>query len=163
VLDEPTNDLDVETLELLEEMLENYNGTVFLVSHDRVFLDNVVTQSLVFLGDGKILEMVGGYSDWLSYRDRHSQIEPKASNKTIPEVKPPQRNKLSYKDKVELEQLPKLIEQLEKEQGELNNKLLDVELYKTKPQEMVEYQIRIAKIEEGLLIKLERWETLQQK
>jgi len=114
ILDEPTNDLDVETLELLEELLEKYTGTVFLVSHDRTFLDNVVTQSFVFLGNGKILELVGGYSDWLEYKDKYFSL---ANNKTkIAEsiLKPgtvtttKSSTKLSYKEKQELLLLDKL-------------------------------------------------------
>lgn len=170
VLDEPTNDLDVETLELLEEMLEQYTGTVFLVSHDRTFLDNVVTQSFVFVGNGKIIEMVGGYSDWLSYKEQYLMdgIVKTEILKSIVITNDKsnmirQRNKLSYKDKSELEALPKQIEDLENEQKDLADKLLDTSLYKLEPLKMVEYQKRIVVIDEELLNKLSRWEELEQK
>jgi ATP-binding cassette subfamily F protein uup len=119
VMDEPTNDLDVETLELLEELLAEYPGTLLLVSHDRDFLDNVVTSTLVMEGEGRIGEYVGGYSDWL--RQRPASREPVASKPPLPAppaAKPaapasPARAKLSYKDARELEQLPARIEALE--------------------------------------------------
>ncbi len=173
ILDEPTNDLDVETLELLEEMLVNYSGTVFLVSHDREFLDNVVTQSYVFLGDGEVLEFAGGYSDWLEYKQnvletpKNNNERGKTSNNTdklqsVPykEVKQNAKTKLSYKEKIELEQLPLQIEQLENEQTDLQNKLLDADIYKQDPIKAREYQVRIELIDTELMVKLARWEAL---
>ncbi|MFN8770043.1 MAG: ATP-binding cassette domain-containing protein [Neisseriaceae bacterium] len=176
VLDEPTNDLDVETLELLESLLEDYSGTVFLVSHDRTFLDNVVTQSLIFLGDGKILELVGGYSDWLEYKTNYLIEDVVTNVKTIQikqagdteidkkdRVTSKSHTKLSYKEKQQLEILPRLIEDLEKEQKDLNDKLLDTSLYKTEALKMVEYQKRLSEIDEEILSKLALWEELEQK
>ena len=163
VLDEPTNDLDIETLELLEDLLINYTGTVFLVSHDRTFLDNVVTQSYVFLGGGEILELAGGYSDWLDYKAR---ITPLANtNKSVASTKEAQiikkpRSKLSFKEKTELEGLPKILELLEEEQGMLQQKLAD-NLYKTDPEKAIQYQTRLTQIDEELLVKLARWEELE--
>jgi ATP-binding cassette subfamily F protein uup len=137
VLDEPTNDLDIETLELLEELLEEYKGTVFLVSHDRTFLDNVVTQVIVAEGEGQWREFVGGYSDWERVRDTVI-----ASNKTVKlegkaeplmAAAPPtsgKAKKLSFKEQRELEELPKLIALLEDEQTELNLRLSEPDFYK---------------------------------
>ena len=173
ILDEPTNDLDVETLELLEEMLVNYSGTVFLVSHDREFLDNVVTQSYVFLGDGEVLEFAGGYSDWLEYKqnvldtpksnnERGKSPNNTAKSQSVPykEVKQNPKTKLSYKEKIEFEQLPLQIEQLENEQANLQNKLLDADIYKQDPLKAREYQVRIELIDTELMVKLARWEEL---
>lgn len=169
VMDEPTNDLDMDTLELLEEILANYPGTVFLVSHDREFLDNVVTQSWVFLGDGDILEYSGGYADWFNYKDKYfteiykknkaTIIESKAS--TLKEEKSNSKNKLSYKEKLELEQLPDLLAKLEQEQTELNDKLQDANLYKDSPELAADYHARVTEIDELLLEKMARWEELE--
>lgn len=175
VMDEPTNDLDMDTLELLEDILANYAGTVFLVSHDRAFLDNVVTQSWVFLGDGNILEYSGGYADWFNYKDKYFAEIYKNSNKplaadTITTAKAESsnatsrnntRNKLSYKEKTELEQLPDLLASLEAEQAELNAKLQDPQLYKDDPQLAAEYHARVSEIDDLLLEKLARWEELE--
>ena len=175
ILDEPTNDLDVETLELLEEMLVNYPGTVFLVSHDREFLDNVVTQSYIFLGDGEVLEFAGGYSDWIDYKQNVLDVEksnkiqskPKAALKleNVPykEVKNANKIKLSSKEKTELEQIPLQIEQLEHEQLDLQNKLLDTSLYKNEPMKAHEYQMRIGIIDAEISAKMARWEELDNK
>lgn len=167
VLDEPTNDLDIETLELLEDLLINYTGTVFLVSHDRTFLDNVVTQSYVFLGEGNILEIAGGYSDWLEYKETYNSLS-NNSTKITTSTKPiiedkNMRQKLSYKEKTELDELPKMLEKLEKEQAELQEKLLDLDLYKTDPKAATEYQQRVAKIDDELIEKMARWEELESK
>ncbi|RTL02529.1 MAG: ATP-binding cassette domain-containing protein, partial [Proteobacteria bacterium] len=177
VMDEPTNDLDMDTLELLEDILANYAGTVFLVSHDRAFLDNVVTQSWVFLGDGNILEYSGGYADWFNYKDKYFAEIYKNSNKplaadpiTTAKAEPSNaiarnntRNKLSYKEKLELEQLPDLLASLEAEQAELNAKLQDPQLYKDNPQLAAEYHARVSEIDDLLLEKLARWEELEGK
>jgi ATP-binding cassette subfamily F protein uup len=176
VLDEPTNDLDMDTLELLEELLANYPGTVFLVSHDREFLDNVVTQSWVFLGEGNILEFSGGYSDWFSYKDQYfaefyAERKPfenvanvdKSSKDSNLNKQTQQRNKLSYKEKIELEQLPDLLASLEAEQADLNLKLQDSQLYKDNPELATKYHARVAEIDELLLEKLARWEELENK
>ena len=167
VLDEPTNDLDIETLELLEELLINYSGTVFLVSHDRTFLDNVVTQSYIFQGEGKILEFAGGYTDWQEYKtkviDAAVLASPKPANAKTADTPKPQRSRLSYKEKLELESLPAILESLEQEQSELQNKLADVSLYKSNPEIAQQHQIRLAQIEDELLLRLTRWEELEQK
>lgn len=176
VLDEPTNDLDMDTLELLEELLANFPGTVFLVSHDREFLDNVVTQSWVFLGEGDILEYSGGYGDWFNYRDKYfaefyGNKPALASNDvgvaktavTTAERPSISRNKLSYKEKTELEQLPDLLASLEAEQAELNEKLQDPQLYKDNPELATQYHARVAEIDDLLLEKLARWEELEGK
>ena len=172
ILDEPTNDLDVETLELLEEMLVNYHGTVFLVSHDREFLDNVVTQSYVFLGDGDVLEFAGGYTDWLDYKQNvldvakannigiKANVTDKTQKTSYKEVKNTTKTKLSFKERAELEKLPLEIEQLELEQTDLQNKLLDVNIYKNEPMKAREYQVRIELIDTELLVKMARWEEL---
>ena len=167
VLDEPTNDLDMDTLELLEELLANYNGTVFLVSHDREFLDNVVTQSWVFLGDGEILEYSSGYSDWLEYKKNYFnkaelKIESKAtkefSNDSSEVIKSNSRAKLNYKEKLELEQLPDLLAKLEEEQLNLNNQLQNQQLYKDNPNLATQYHARVDEIELLLIEKMARWE-----
>lgn len=170
VLDEPTNDLDMDTLELLEELLANYNGTVFLVSHDREFLDNVVTQSWVFLGDGEILEYSSGYSDWLEYKKNYFnkaelKIESKAtkefSNDSSEVIKSNSRAKLNYKEKLELEQLPDLLAKLEEEQLNLNNQLQNQQLYKDNPNLATQYHARVDEIELLLIEKMARWEELE--
>src|SRR5690606_14371345 len=123
VMDEPTNDLDVETLELLEELLLDYKGTLLLVSHDRDFLDNVVTSTLVLEGDGRLGEYVGGYTDWLRQRPAPGATTATAATAAArpapapapPAATTPPRRKLSYKEARELEQLPALIERLEAE------------------------------------------------
>lgn len=171
VLDEPTNDLDIETLELLEEKLANYSGTVFLVSHDREFLDNVVTESYVFTGNGKIVEIYGGYSDWLRYKqfnDQSLSVAPEVKAVTpaatsIPVASQTKRDKLSYKENLELEQLPKKLQDLEKEQLELNNLLLAPDFYKDDPEKAQKTQKRINAIEEELQQLFIRWESLEKR
>lgn len=174
VLDEPTNDLDIETLELLEELLANYTGTVFLVSHDREFLDNVVTESLVFRGNGEILEIAGGYSDWLSYSQNYLQNSSGKNTKVSkPEMLEPQNEainknekkttKLSYKEKFELENIAKEIANLENEQLQLTNDLSSGELYKNTPDIASVKQIRVSVLEEEILAKMTRWEYLEAK
>jgi ATP-binding cassette subfamily F protein uup len=167
VLDEPTNDLDIDTLELLEELLEDYAGTVFLVSHDRMFLDNVVTQVIVAEGQGKWKEYVGGYSDWERVRDaaqpaatakKAAAAPAPAAAAEVPAAKP---KKLSFKEQRELEELPKLIAKLEDEQSALNITLSDPDFYKKTPAEAKRVNTRIAEIEEELMTALERWEQIE--
>ncbi|MYM36479.1 ATP-binding cassette domain-containing protein [Duganella sp. FT94W] len=165
VLDEPTNDLDIDTLELLEELLEEYSGTVFLVSHDRTFLDNVVTQVIVAEGDGLWREYVGGYSDWERVRAT-SAAKPvvKAAPVAAPAAAPstaPKAKKLSYKEQRELEELPKLIALLEDEQAVLAGQLADPDFYKKTPAEAKRLHGRVAEIEEELLAALEKWEDIE--
>ncbi len=174
VLDEPTNDLDIETLELLEELLEEYQGTVFLVSHDRTFLDNVVTQVIVSEGNGAWREYVGGYTDWERMRPTTTvqantgQVATKVAAPTsIPisiSTKAPttiKQKKLSYKEQQELAQLPILIADLEAEQKVIANKLSDPDLYKNQANEVKQLQSRFAEIDLLLLENLEKWEAIE--
>ena len=170
VLDEPTNDLDIDTLELLEELLEDYAGTVFLVSHDRTFLDNVVTQVIVAEGEGQWREYVGGYSDWERVRVSTQAAPAKAAPKTDTKpaaregAQPPkQQKKLSYKEQRELETLPKLISDLEAEQKAISEQLADPELYKQRPEEVQRLNSRFAEIDDLLMESLEKWETIEAK
>jgi ATP-binding cassette subfamily F protein uup len=156
VLDEPTNDLDIESLELLEAALQDYAGTLLLVSHDRTFLDNIVTQTIAAEGDGTWKEYVGGYTDWLRQKPSAADVQD-AKNKTTREKK---RAKLSYKESRELEALPKEIEALEAEQKLLVEKMHAPEYYKQPPDVLRADQQRIGEIEALLLQKLERWEAL---
>ena len=168
VLDEPTNDLDIDTLELLEELLEDYPGTVFLVSHDRMFLDNVVTQVIVAEGQGEWREYIGGYSDWERVRPTAAQAaaakkaEPKkAEAPAAAAPAAPKAKKLSFKEQRELEELPALIAKLEDEQAALNIALSDPDFYKKTPAEARRLNTRIAEIEDELLAALERWEAIE--
>ncbi|MEO9302664.1 ATP-binding cassette domain-containing protein [Acinetobacter pittii] len=171
VMDEPTNDLDMVTLELLEEMLSEYKGTLLLISHDRAFMDNVVTSTWVFDGKGNIAEYIGGYQDYLQQRpddkvvDQKSDVK-KAQAKVEAEKAAAQSNvkkvKLSYKDQRELEQLPAEIEKLEVEQAELSDKLADGSWFVSNADEATKASQRLAEIEEVLLEKLERWDELEQ-
>lgn len=170
VLDEPTNDLDIDTQELLEELLRDYNGTVFLVSHDRTFLDNVVTQSIVFKGNGQLKEYIGGYQDYIDALKREQSLltpAPTTSKNTSNPDKNRQKSrrndKLSYNEQRELASLPEELAALEAEQQELNNKLSDPEIFKNDYKLATEWQTRIAEIEELMLEKLERWEILEAK
>jgi ABC transport system ATP-binding/permease protein len=176
VLDEPTNDLDIDTLELLEELLQAYKGTVFLVSHDRRFLDNVVTSTIVWEGDetpGRWREYEGGYEDWKLQRDRAKVIRDQAtraakSKDTPPAAKPAaaaapnaaKPRKLSYKEQRELDELPKRIEALEAEQKALAEFLALPGSYTAEPDRAMQAQTRHAKIDDELLAAMERWETL---
>jgi len=159
VLDEPTNDLDIESLELLEEALQDYAGTILLVSHDRAFLDNVVTQTLAAEGNGKWKEYVGGYTDWVRQRP---QKEGAAPRKAVP-AKPKGAARFSYKETRELESLPKEIEALEAEQKTLQAKASAPDYYKQPPEALRTDRQRGAEIEELLMKKLERWEALEAK
>jgi len=170
VLDEPTNDLDIETLELLEELLTDYPGTVFLVSHDRTFLDNVVTEVIVSEGQGLWREYVGGFSDWERVRasapaQAAGQPAKPAAAKAgaAPEPGAPvaKKVKLSYKDQRELEELPKLIASLEDEQSAIAAMLASADFYKTNPADARRITARNAEIDDLLLDALERWEALE--
>ncbi|MGZ5200086.1 MAG: ATP-binding cassette domain-containing protein [Telluria sp.] len=167
VLDEPTNDLDIDTLELLEELLEDYSGTVFLVSHDRTFLDNVVTQVIVSEGQGTWREYVGGYSDWERVRNQAPAPAPaakpvqKAGEPAPAQPAASKKAKLSYKEQRELEELPKLIAALEDEQSAITAQLNAPDFYKTNPADARRMTERFASIEEQLLETLERWEQIE--
>ena len=187
VLDEPTNDLDIDTLELLEELLQGYAGTVFLVSHDRRFLDNVVTSTIAWEGDEAIglwREYEGGYEDWKTQRDRArlmreqaarvaaaSDSKPKgaAPGKTAAAAaaadptKPAKPRKLSYKEQRELDELPARIEALEAEQKVLGALLADGSVYTKEPDRAAQAQARYGRIDDELLLAMERWEALGSK
>lgn len=166
VMDEPTNDLDIETLELLEELLVDYSGTLLLVSHDRAFLNHVVTSTMVLEGDGMIAEYPGGYDDWLSQRRTAiKEAEPKAKESTEKEIvrrEKPRRLKLSFKEEKELASLPETIERLEGERGELFSLMSDAGYFRKSPAEMSEAKARLGTIEEELLSAYERWEYLEE-
>ncbi len=165
VMDEPTNDLDTETLELLEELLLDYMGTLLLVSHDRVFLNNVVTSTLVLEGAGRVGEYVGGYDDWLLQRKIEPRIkEEKASaGKGKPKPRKEQNQKLSYKDQRELEGLPQQIEMLETEQEMLYQTLSDPSFYRENGSEIASARTRLELIEHKLDEAYARWEVLEAK
>ena len=179
VLDEPTNDLDIETIDLLEELLQDYPGTVFLVSHDRTFLDNVITSTIAYEGDGVWREFEGGVEDWLQQSLRSQAL--RAAAATSPGAKPAsehkdkgesspqppqdgrsalQKKKLSYKEQRELEQLPDRIAALETEQQAIQQELADGSLYTRDPQRATALHTREGEIEEELLLALERWTAL---
>jgi ABC transport system ATP-binding/permease protein len=178
VLDEPTNDLDIDTLELLEELLQAYSGTVFLVSHDRRFLDNVVTSTIAWEGDpdfggrpGLWREYEGGYEDWKQQRARALSLAAAAAPAVPPSPAPAPAaasvakpasaaRKLSYKEQRELEGLPARIEALEAEQAALAERLASADLYAKEPQQVPALQARHAAIDDELLAALERWELL---
>jgi ATP-binding cassette subfamily F protein uup len=166
VLDEPTNDLDVETLELLEELLLEYQGTLLLVSHDREFLDQVVTSSLVFEGEGRVVNYVGGYSDWL--RQRPDVAIAAKTKKAKPEVvevvaiaAKPKSKKLSYKDQRDLELLPGRIEELEGQIDALQTGLADPELYQAGAEAAQALNAELAALEQALADAYQRWEALE--
>nr|WP_101132456.1 ATP-binding cassette domain-containing protein [Neisseria meningitidis] len=168
ILDEPTNDLDIDTQELLEDLLRDYQGTVFLVSHDRMFLDNVITQSIIFEGNGKLKEYIGGYQDYIDAKSREAKIQTESAPKTAdaePVKEKPKANrtvKLSYKEQRELDALPDEIAALEAEQAEINAQLSDPEIFKDY-EKAGALQSRAEEIEMLLLEKLERWELLETK
>lgn len=176
VLDEPTNDLDIDTLDLLEELLQDYPGTVFLVSHDRTFLDNVVTSTIAHEGDGQWREYEGGVEDWLTQSRRSQAIKSagesaigKATGVETP-ISPPtpseptprsaNSNKLSYKERRELETLPDLIDALEREQRQIRQTLADGSLYIKEVQRANTLSQRDTTIESDLIVALSRWEAL---
>jgi ATP-binding cassette subfamily F protein uup len=168
VMDEPTNDLDIETLELLEERLVNWRGTLLLVSHDRAFIDHVVTSTLVFEGDGRVQEYVGGYEDWLRQR---RQAEPEVVRKAMPaagdgasasDANDSARvsRKPSYKEQLELDQLPSRIEALEGEQRQLQSNVTSADFYKRPAAEIHEVLARLEELETLLLAAYTRWDAL---
>ena len=171
VMDEPTNDLDMVTLELLEEMLSDYKGTLLLISHDRAFMDNVVTSTWVFDGKGNIDEYIGGYQDYLEQRpdqrvvDQKSDVKKaiaKAEAAATPAEPAVKKVKLSYKDQRALELLPSEIEALEKEQAELTAKLADGSWFVTDADAATKASQRLGEIDELLLEKMERWDALEE-
>ena len=175
-MDEPTNDLDAETLELLEELVANYSGTLLLVSHDRAFIDNVVTSTLVFEGAGTLNEYVGGYSDWLRQRRpakpagktaaaRATAPAPAAAPARAvppqPAAASPKARKLSYKDQRELEAIPQAIQRLETEQTELTAAVANPELFRRSPTEAAAAVARLESVVRELEQTFARWEELE--
>jgi ATP-binding cassette subfamily F protein uup len=165
-MDEPTNDLDLETLELLEEKLVNYDGTLLLVSHDRAFLDNVVTSVFVLNGVGDVDEFVGGYTDWMGYVNQAEQIKPvivakknqEASKQDKSAVK---KKKLSYKDQQELNDLPQVIEDLEVKQAALTLQISSSAFYKKEPLAIAKTLDELKMIETKLEHVYARWNDLE--
>jgi ATP-binding cassette subfamily F protein uup len=160
VLDEPTNDLDIESLELLEAALQDYSGTLLLVSHDRAFLDNVVTQTVAAEGGGVWKEYAGGYSDYVRQRPAPVSEEKAAEKRTLP-GRERTRVKLSYKETRELEALPGEIEALEVEQKALFERMHAPDYFRQPPDVLRADQARSAEIEALLMEKLERWHALE--
>jgi ATP-binding cassette subfamily F protein uup len=163
VLDEPTNDLDIETLEFLEELLLDFRGTLLLVSHDRAFLNNVVTSTLVFAGDGKIEEYVGGYDDWL--RQRGIPQNPAYEK---PQKKPPAKPrtttlKITFKEERELETLPEKIKDLEEEKKHIYQSLADPAFYRTATNDVSAANSRLQTLEKELAAAYLRWEYLEER
>jgi ATP-binding cassette subfamily F protein uup len=168
VLDEPTNDLDIDTLELLEQLLQEYSGTVILVSHDRTFLDSVVTTSIAFEGDGKLINVAGGYEDWKRERAKREDAGQKTAAKSgeKPEARPAaeprrEKRKLSYKEQRELDAMPERIRALEQEQSVLQAKLADPATWQQVGVDVTAMNARLEAIEQELLECLERWESLE--
>jgi len=175
VMDEPTNDLDAETLDLLEELVANYSGTLLLVSHDRAFIDNVVTSTLVFEGGGTLNEYVGGYSDWLRQRRPvNAKVKPAAtpavarpagaaaaSAPPASSGAPAKPRKLSFKDQRELDAIPKLIQRLEAEQIELTASIGDPELFRSQPAAAAAAAQRLESVVKELESAFSRWEALE--
>ncbi len=164
VMDEPTNDLDVETLELLEELLLDWQGTLLLVSHDRAFINNVVTSTIAFEGDGILKEYVGGYDDWLRQRPEIVQVvdETKASAiKYEARKSVATRTKLSYRDQRELDTLPKRIEQLEKELADLQKEMSSPDYFRQEGEVIAESRHQLEGLERELAAAYARWEELE--
>ena len=163
VLDEPTNDLDIDTLDLLEELLIQYKGTIILVSHDRTFLNNVVTSTLVFEGNGEIKQFVGGYDDWLRQRDSASSAKinevPKANNLQLKSAA--SKSKRSFNNERELSALPKKIDLLEQRITEISTQMSDASFYRSDRAEIkkTEDLLKSAQLELEVLYK--RWEELE--
>jgi len=168
VLDEPTNDLDLETLELLEEQLVEWTGTLLLVSHDRVFLDNVVTSTIVFEGDGRLAEYVGGYADWLRQRPAPPARTIAEADRSRPasddrQQSPAARRKLTYNEQRELSSLPARIEALEAEHVRLETAVASPDFYKEGADAIAQTLDRIASVEQELLDAYSRADELKQR
>ena len=165
VLDEPTNDLDADTLDLLEERVAEYPGTVLLISHDRAFLDNVVTSTIVFEAGNQVNEYIGGYQDWL--RQTAPRNAPKAGDNRKPQAKKQSGNKpksaLGYAERLELDKLPRLLEQLEQKQSHLHAQMAEADFYQQDKDKILTVQKRLAELEMELETTFERWETLEAK
>ena len=170
VLDEPTNDLDIETLELLEALLVDWPGTLLLVSHDRAFIDHVVTSTWAFEGEGRVQEYVGGYADWLRQRRHPEPQHPEPQNRELQNREPRTRNsepgtqnrsaKPSYREQQELERLPGLIDALEREQEHLNTTVADPAFYKETAEAIHRALARLDSLQQELLDAYARWDEL---
>lgn len=165
VMDEPTNDLDAETLDLLEDLLMNYSGTLLLVSHDRAFLNNVVTSSIVFDSDGGLREYVGGYDDWLRQRQEAQKATAKPAAKAAQISKPAAGKKatLTYQEQLDLKALPARIEELENRQQAFNEQMSDPAFYQQDADKISEVQKQVAALEAEMEAAFERWEALEAK
>jgi ABC transport system ATP-binding/permease protein len=164
VLDEPTNDLDIDSLELLEDLLQDYAGTLLLVSHDRAFLDNVVTQTVAAEGGGRWREYVGGYTDWLRQRPKPAVAANKpADTRAAPDSTSQPKRKLSYKEQRELDSLPGEIEKLELEQQQLTRKMSDADYHRVAPEEMRRDGERAVELDALIAGRMERWIELEEK
>ena len=174
VMDEPTNDLDAETLELLEEILLEYTGTLLLVSHDRAFLDNVVTSTIVFEGEGRILEYTGGYEDWVRQRAAALAapvpppapvVEAKPAPKETTKAAPSKKGEVKFlnREKKELEELPAIIEKLEAEQVAISGQLWDPAVYQKQPEKVPALKTELAALEARIKSSYARWEELEAK
>jgi ATP-binding cassette subfamily F protein uup len=169
VLDEPTNDLDIDTLELLESLLQDFPGTLFLVSHDRAFLENTVTQVIAFEGNGQLTEFGGGYDDWLRFTEQRASAISNAPKAKTSEQKPagantkPAKAKLSYKEQLELAELPAKIEKIETEIAAINNALANTEIYKVALEKATTLQIELTELDQSLSNTIARWDELESK
>ena len=163
VMDEPTNDLDIETLELLEELLVEYPGTLLLVSHDREFLNNVVTSTLVLEGEGRVKEYAGGYDDWLRQRPAEPMADKAEPAKERPKPATPKQRprRLTYAEQRELEALPARIEGLEAQLSELHEAMAAETFYRQPPGEIVKAKARLQSLQDELSAAYERWEVLE--
>jgi ATP-binding cassette subfamily F protein uup len=172
VMDEPTNDLDLETLEMLEEKLVEFQGTLLIVSHDRAFLDNVVTNVIVFVGEGEVQEFVGGYSDWLHYDSENKQQlaaaekKQKAANAekkaaSAPIANSAKKRKLNFKEQKELETLPDLIAELEAAQGVITEKMSAPSFYQQDAKMTAKTLDELKAVEEKLEQAFDRWNELE--
>ncbi len=159
VMDEPTNDLDIETLELLEELLSQFSGTLLLVSHDRTFLDNIVTSTLVFEGNGKISEYVGGYQDWLAQAPKIIPTKTPVTVETKVKASKPQT--LDFKERKELQALPGKVEKLEKQQQELFAQMAEADFYQQAAEKIATVTDKLKKIENEIENIYQRWEELE--
>jgi ATP-binding cassette subfamily F protein uup len=166
VLDEPTNDLDVETLEMLENVLADYEGTLLVVSHDRAFLDNVVTSTLVFEGKGRVDEFLGGYREWMAQRAADQASRSRMEKLAVSPREPVNKaassrgKKLSYREQKELEGLPELIESLEAEQSALQDLMASADFYRRDKQEITVSLERAESLKQELDAAYGRWEAL---
>jgi ATP-binding cassette subfamily F protein uup len=164
VMDEPTNDLDAETLDLLEDLLMDYPGTMLLVSHDREFLNNVVSSTLVLSGDGSVREFAGGYDDWLNQSALEaSAAAPDLRKPAVEKEKPlkERARKLSFKEERELESLPEMIAALEEEQAALHTRLSDPEFYRNAGGDVAVINNRLVELEQELETAFLRWDELE--